>query len=382
MTRIPRMPGRWLAQLARLFFSDDVLRSVVYPAVADFQHEALTAESPRDRLLARLRGYWAFWKLVGMAPFAFGHAAPVEQPARGFWPVTVLVLTVLVLFVGWRPWMNQQFGRVFKLLPEGSMTTVGQFSARRVSGGAAGDRGDPRCRSRPLPCTAARSHTARAAVSECGGGPEHRCGSWCIRDDRQAGICRHRRGRGRHDVERHAADNCDRGLHGVHGTAMAGIRFARRRRESPAALTASGPMPMAMALGLSVLLVASVLSIDQFLRAHREFTEGIVLITTPRQPGSCCVGQQAAQQFEVALTLLSWGVFLTVMLPVAGFTTWRASRSRAAHPLFKWVARVAVIVAVGTSTMHLRAIQSDLDSFNHMLKVMKPANSRQPPLRR
>jgi hypothetical protein len=137
-------------------------------------------------------------------------------------------------------------------------------------------------------------------------------------------------------------------------------------------------MSIAMALGLSVLLVASVMSIDQFLRAHREFTEAIVLIATPRRPGSCCVGQQAAQQFEVALTLLSWGVFLTVMLPVAGFSTWRASRSRAAHPFFKWTTRVAVIAALVTSTMHLRAIQSDLDSFNKMLAEMKAMGPRQP----
>jgi hypothetical protein len=375
------MPGRWLARLARLFFSDDVLRTVVYPAVADFQHEALAAESPRDRLLARLRGYWAFWKLVGMAPFAFGHAAPVEQPARGFWPVTVVVLIVLVLFVGWRSWMNQQFGRVFELLPEGSMTTVGQFSRAAFLVGPvaivailAAARGRFPVRLPEVTLLALLSVSAAVVLSTAAVvgafetiGRQGSAGIGVVVDAMTSSVTPLTTAIAAFMV-------CMAG--------MAVIRFARRRRESPAALTASGPLPMAMALGLSVLLVASVLSIDQFLRAHREFTEGIVLITTPRQPGSCCVGQQAAQQFEVALTLLSWGVFLTVMLPVAGFTTWRASRSRAAHPLFKWVARVAVIVAVGTSTMHLRAIQSDLDSFNHMLKVMKPADSRQPPLRR
>jgi len=155
--------------------------------------------------------------------------------------------------------------------------------------------------------------------------------------------------------------------------------FALRRHEWPAAQTVSEPMPMTMALGLSVLLVASVLSIDQFLRAHREFTEAIVMIGIPRHPGSA---QQAAQQSEVAFTLLPWGVFLTVMLPVAGFTTWRAFRSRVAHPLFKWTARVAVIAALATSTMHVRAIQSDLDSFNRMIDGMKAPDSRQPPLRK
>ena len=83
-------------------------------------------------------------------------------------------------------------------------------------------------------------------------------------------------------------------------------------------------------------------------------------------------------QSEVAATLVSWGAFLTVMLPVAGLSTWRASRSRAVHPLFKWTTRLAVIAAIVTSTLHLRAIQSDLESVDQRLAEMKAMGPRQP----
>ena len=63
-----------------------------------------------------------------MAPFAFGHAGPAEQPSRGFWLVAVIVFGVMVLFVGWRSWVNQQLGSVLELPPEGGMTTLGRFS--------------------------------------------------------------------------------------------------------------------------------------------------------------------------------------------------------------------------------------------------------------
>lgn len=376
MTRTPRVPGRWLAQLARALFSDDVLRSVVYPALADFQHETLTAASPRDRLLARLRGYWAFWKLVCMAPFAFGHAGPAEQPARGFWPVAVIVLAVMVLFVGWRPWVTQYLGGVFELLPEGGMTTIGHFSGIAFLAGPlaivailAAARGRFPVRLPEGTLLSLLSVSAAVVLSTAATvgafediGKQGSAGIGVVVDAMTSSVVPL-------TTAIAAFSACVVG--------MAVIGFALRRHERPAALTESGPMSIAMALGLSVLLVASVLSIDQFLRAHREFTEAIVMIATPRQPGSCCVGQQAAQQFEVALTLLSWGAFLTVMLPVAGFSTWRASRVRAAHPFFKWTTRVAVIVAIVSSTLHLRAIRGDLHSFNQRLAEMKAMGPRQ-----
>lgn len=377
MTATPSLPGRWLARLARVFFSNDVLHSVVYPALADFQHEVLTAESPRDRLLARLRGYLAFWKLVSMAPFAFGHTAPAEQPARGFWPVALVVLAVMVLFVGWRPWMNQQLGRVFGLLPEGSMTTVGQFSGAAFLVGPlavlailAAARGRFPVGLPEVTLLALLSVSAAVVLSTAATvgafeeiGRHGSAGIGVVVDAMTSSV---------------APLTAAIAAFAVCMAVMALLMFALRRHEWPAALSASEPMPIAMALGLSVLLVASVLSIDQFLRAHREFTEAIVMLGTPRQPGSCCLGLQAAQQSEVALTLLSWGVFLTVMLPVAGFATWRASRSRAAHPFFKWTTRIAVAAAIVTSTMHLRAIQGDLDSFNQTLAEMKASGPRQP----
>jgi hypothetical protein len=377
MTRSPRLPGRWLAQLARIFFSDDVLRSVVYPALADFQHEALTAESRRERLRARLHGYWAFWKLVGIAPFALGHKSPAQQAPRGFLPVTVLVVGVMVLFVGWRPWMSQQLGALFDLLPEGGMTTVGQFSGLAFLAGPlaivailAVARGRFPVRLPEVTLLALLSVVAAAVLSTAAAvgafqdiGREGSAGVGMVVGAMTSSVA-----------------PLSAGIAAFMAclAVMAVVAFALRSHEWPGGMTGSGSMPAAVALGLSVLVVASVLSIDQFLRAHREFTEAIVMLVTPVRPGSMGLGARAAQQEEVALTLLSWGAFLTVMLPIAGFSTWRASRSRRAHALFTWTTRVAVIAAIATSTMHLRAIQRDLESFDQRVAEMRAMNPRHP----
>jgi hypothetical protein len=57
-----RLPGTLLLAIARLLFDDSVLSRVVYPTIADLQEEVREAGTdPRRRLLARWRGYRAFW---------------------------------------------------------------------------------------------------------------------------------------------------------------------------------------------------------------------------------------------------------------------------------------------------------------------------------
>ena len=128
-TRPPRVPAAWLARIARVLFSAGVLAlRPVYPAAADLQHEVSSEPRSRDRARARLRGYWAFWKLVCLAPFAFNHVATGDRPARGFWPVAALVLVAMILFVGWRPFMNEQFAWLVSGVPEDVIEELGRFS--------------------------------------------------------------------------------------------------------------------------------------------------------------------------------------------------------------------------------------------------------------
>lgn len=78
--RDPRVPGRLLLQIARIVFDEPVLTTVVTPTIADMQREYRDAGGDRRlRLRARWRGYAAFWRLVGSAPFVF-HRWPLRAP--------------------------------------------------------------------------------------------------------------------------------------------------------------------------------------------------------------------------------------------------------------------------------------------------------------
>jgi hypothetical protein len=77
MTR-PHAPGTVLLKIAPFVFSEHFVSSVVQPTIADLQLEALMAGPSRiKRLRAQCRGYYAFWALLLVAPFA-SWAAPAR----------------------------------------------------------------------------------------------------------------------------------------------------------------------------------------------------------------------------------------------------------------------------------------------------------------
>jgi hypothetical protein len=106
-----RSPGSLLLTLARFLFDPAVVCTVVQPTIADLQREATDPGAPRSRrLLARLRGYRAFWTLVLVAPFALagpraargdGIALPdlIERVAVTLIAATLLVFTWPILGV-------------------------------------------------------------------------------------------------------------------------------------------------------------------------------------------------------------------------------------------------------------------------------------------
>lgn len=76
----PWLPGLALLRLARRLFSPDTLRSIVEPAIADFQHEVHHARGAAHYVLACLRGYLSIWALLLVVPFA--REARSVRPAR------------------------------------------------------------------------------------------------------------------------------------------------------------------------------------------------------------------------------------------------------------------------------------------------------------
>lgn len=77
------MPGRWLLSLANVIFDHAVIVSVVEPTIADMRVEMLDARNVTRRLIARWRGYLAFWSLVAIAPLAFSQIARTTNMTIG-----------------------------------------------------------------------------------------------------------------------------------------------------------------------------------------------------------------------------------------------------------------------------------------------------------
>jgi uncharacterized protein involved in exopolysaccharide biosynthesis len=81
-----RMPGEWLLRIAPRVFDESVLTSVVHQTIADLRAEWFEAGSSlARRFRARSLGYFAFWSLVVIAPFAFRKWPGRKIDKRVFW---------------------------------------------------------------------------------------------------------------------------------------------------------------------------------------------------------------------------------------------------------------------------------------------------------
>src|SRR5207247_7854738 len=67
--RVSSPPGASLRALADFFCSPKTMERVVKPVISDMQKEFCKALSEKKRLKAawiRIRGYWSFWKALGL----------------------------------------------------------------------------------------------------------------------------------------------------------------------------------------------------------------------------------------------------------------------------------------------------------------------------
>lgn len=121
-----RTPGCLLLKVAKLVFDESVLSAVVIPTIADLQNEVREAGDRRARLRARLRGYVAFWVLVGAAPVAF-HRWPTrsigaEEAAEDRTSGTVFAFYVAAIvlcswnFLGWWTAVAAVGGTLFAMI--------------------------------------------------------------------------------------------------------------------------------------------------------------------------------------------------------------------------------------------------------------------------
>jgi hypothetical protein len=80
----PRLRGTTLLTIARFFFNEQLMSTVVQPTISDLQREIAAAGPDRfKRLRAQWRGYRAFWTVMLVAPLAF-RPSPAQQGTVAF----------------------------------------------------------------------------------------------------------------------------------------------------------------------------------------------------------------------------------------------------------------------------------------------------------
>ena len=99
-TRQRRLPGEWLGAFAKHWLDRRTLDTVVLPAISDLQHEWLeSAASKRARGLVRIRGYWAFWKAIGLYLVSTLQVSLPSVLLRAAGEMTLLLSIVAVIFL-------------------------------------------------------------------------------------------------------------------------------------------------------------------------------------------------------------------------------------------------------------------------------------------
>ena len=107
-----RGPGLLLLKLARALFDEPVLSALVYPVIADLQHEVqMAGADPYQRALAHLRGIWAFWIVMLLAPLEAralpaAHGSAQDPSLRGAGLLSSLLAVLLASTWPFLEWLT------------------------------------------------------------------------------------------------------------------------------------------------------------------------------------------------------------------------------------------------------------------------------------
>jgi hypothetical protein len=367
-----RLPGMLLLRIARLLFDESVRSRVVHPTIADLQAEVREAgTSRRRRLLARWRGYRAFWALVVVAPIAFWS-----------WPVTphtdrrallhasslIALALALALLMTTIPMTG-----LIDRLPDGWLRAL---SDARMAAAMAGPAvlvllvalrwtlGPNRFVVRTAEATLFSLLSVTAAV----------VAGTATYVTVFVGIAR--TGSGGLGVIGEAA------VSSVQSVVIASLVLAAcliviaalttRLGRSPDAAAVTPPvrMPVRLAVALSAVLWLAIVAVDLLLRTYR----GTMAISSSMfvQPWSPPAGAgslaEAVTLLEHNMSLLFFGgSLLTVFVIAAGVTTLRVSRARAPHPILTWTSRVALIVVLAGAVYHSMALRTVTQAYDDLL---------------
>jgi hypothetical protein len=370
---MPRPPGTWLLGLARLLFDESVRSRVVHPTIADLQQEVHAAgASRRRRLLARWRGYRAFWALVVVAPVAFRNwpVAP-HTDRRALLHVSGLI--VLALVASALLMTTMPITGLIDLLPDGWLRALGDARLAAVMAGPAvlillvalrWTLGSERFVVRTTEATLFSLLSVTAAI----------VAGTAAYATVFTGIAR--TGSGGLGVIVEAAVSSLQSLALASLTLAAcliviALLSARLARAShPPSATPPARMPARLAVALSALLWVAIVAADLLLRTYR----GTMALASsmfafpPGSPAGASSLAEAVTLLEHNMSLLFLGgSLLTVFLIAAGVTTLRVSRACVPHPILTWTSRVALIVAVAGAVYHATTLRAGMEAYHDIL---------------
>jgi hypothetical protein len=375
-----RHAGTLLLAIARLLFDESVLSRAVYPTIADLQEEVREAGTDRRRrLLARWRGYTAFWILVLASPIAF-RSWPMTPHAdrRALLNVSALIVAALVVVaVLVTSGAMVEFEAALESLPEELFAPLGAahvlaFMAGPVALGflvaISWLRGPARLTVRPAEATlvvllsatvvvttsTAVFVTAFTSIARTGGG-----GVGIVYE---AWVTSH-------EALTYAAVVIVACLLVVAALTQRSARVARTAPAGTPRMTARLAVALAAMVGLALVAV------DLLLRTYYGTLDLMVWMFDPGGLGAARMGSIAETASFVAHNtglVFAGGAVLTVFLVAAGAITWRVSRTRTPHAILTWASRAALAIVMVGALWHAREARATLDTYRELPQVNVP----------
>ena len=367
-----RLPGEWLLRIARDLFDSAIVSGVLEPTIADLQEEFVAARSGADRMLARWRGYVAFWSIVIMAPITLRQWPGHRRRARAYLGWAAVSGVVIVLVVAWRPimlefgyWLFEThnvlrvaaaIGGFAFLAGPLALTFVG---VRRWAGG------------RQLFRVGAAEAMLFSLLSVTAGVTLGAAGM--VYTFSEIGV---KGTAGLVPVVNGVTGAIRPVLYalvtfGVCVAAIAVMTLRARRGGRPDDASQGPPTPSTgTAVTCAVLLCLVVVAVDRLLQLNHQTMGWLVVLISPPRPGSSA--RITAEGFSESVSLLLfWGLVLTIAVFAAGLYVWRASRARVTHPLMIWTARVALVVVFAGAAWHGRVLNGDLRHFLQLVESQR-----------
>jgi len=364
-----RPAGSWLRRFAALVFDADTLARVVDPTLADLQHEVDDAgDDAAAGRAARLRGYFAFWKLVVLSPFVFADWPGRRQLAHSLTHIGVIVVLLVVTFGAKSEWMMRWLGEFFPRFEPRiiSIADLGPYvwmlTPIAVAVLVLFGRRSP-FRTAPVAIVMICGATVAAAASYGAAGfiaafdRIGRTGSAGPGDTISA-------------VDALVIPNLL--ALGITAAMLMLIVVSQWRiRNVPATSIGIDPgRSGAAAIVLVMSMTVSLIAANRWLLLNEGLIEATLEITSPSGATAAGGGRAFMASSEIAIPLMLLGLVISVTMLAAAFAAWRTSRVRRPNQFVIWSTRLAVVALLVGCIWHANVMSSQWQTFRTQTNAM------------